>query len=196
MIRTLRALEPQQMRQLIRLLDPRADLDEIDDDEAWEELLATLRRALEIPAKDDLPEFLRRRLVEVVVRQFELADSADSLADRELAGLLADFTLESAQRLAKDDERREEFETFLRTKSRRERLEWLVASQRARAVAADEGFDRREARQTGRTASRRERERSPRDSRSTDRRPRRGRKEEAESRPEGSGCRDCGGHSD
>jgi hypothetical protein len=145
-IALIRDLPAPQQRQLIKLLDPRADLDDLDDQGVVDELVRTLRRSLEVPAKDDLPEYLRRRLVDVVRRHFELADDVDTRTDLELAQMLVDFALDAAHQLASDRERREEFETFLRTKSRRERLDWLVASERASALVTNTPFDRSTAR--------------------------------------------------
>lgn len=146
MISLIRELDASQLRQLIKLLDPRADLDELAEPELLGELVRVLRSALEVPEKDDLPDFLRRRLVEVASRQFGLCDRPDLTTDLELAELLADYVLEAAAELGRDNDQRQEFEVFLRTKSRRERLDWLVASRRAAALVGSEGFDRNAAR--------------------------------------------------
>ena len=146
MIKTIRDLSPAQKRQLLRLLVPGTEIDELTDDELLPELVAALRRALEVPERDDLPDYLRRRLVEVVSRHFELVDDTDTLTDLELAHVLIDFALEAAQLLATSAEHREEFETFLRTKSRQERLEWLTSSRRFAAGMTDVAFDRPAAR--------------------------------------------------
>jgi hypothetical protein len=149
-ISRIRELPAWQQRQLIKLLhavmQSPVDLDEVDDEQLQPLLVATLRRALEVPDKDDadLPEYLRRRLVDLVRRQFELIADADMLTDMELARVLVDFTLESAEQLrqwGRDDDRRKDFETFLRTKSRDERLAWLKASQRFSALIQDEPFE-------------------------------------------------------
>jgi hypothetical protein len=144
MIKALRELDTPRQRQLIRLLEPRAELEDIDDADVLSELLRTLRRVLEVPEKDDLPEYLRRRLVEVTRRQFRLlgGHESDAFSDMELAQLLVDFVLDAAATLAEDDERRLEFETFLRTKDRTDRTRWLVHSDRLAALTADRAFDR------------------------------------------------------
>lgn len=142
MIAALRDLPAPRQRQLIRLLDPRVDLDDFADDEVFAALVSVLRRALEVPSKDDLPEYLRRRLVEVTKRHFELVEDTDALTDLELARLLVDFVLGAAAQLAEDAERREEFETFLRTKDRTERTRWLMESQRFAAILRNEAFHR------------------------------------------------------
>jgi hypothetical protein len=144
MIEALRQLDAARQRQLIRLLEPRAELDDVGDAELWGELLRTLRHVLEVPDKDDLPEYMRRRLVDVTRRQFRLLDGheSDALSDIELAQLLVDFVLDAAATLAEDDERRLEFETFLRTKDRTDRTRWLVQSDRFAALMADRAFDR------------------------------------------------------
>src|SRR4051812_28042714 len=121
MIAALRSLDGTGQRQLIRLLDPRVELDDVADADLLGELVAVLRRALDVPPKEDLPEYLRRRLVEVTKRHFELIDNTDAATDLELAHLLVDFVLVAAAEMTDDPERREEFETFLRTKDRTER---------------------------------------------------------------------------
>jgi len=131
------------MRQLIRVLDPRFSLDEVSDEELAAELIDVLKRELDARKGEDLGQLIRRRLVEVTVGEFGLVETADLRSDLELATLLADFVLEEAG----DAEGRAEFETFLRTKPRKERLDWLMASQRARALASDQAFDRAQARQ-------------------------------------------------
>ena len=141
-IQIIRQLSPQGQRQLIKLLDPRMDLDETGDDELLGKLVLVLRRVLEVPAKDDLPEYLRRRLADIVRHQFELMEDVDTLTDMELAHVLVDFTLEAAERLAEDDEGSEEFATFLRTKDRTDRTRWLVESQRVASLVTSGSFDR------------------------------------------------------
>ena len=142
MIQIIRQLSSHEQRQLIKLLDPRIDLDETGDGEVLGKLVLVLRRVLEVPAKDDLPEYLRRRLADIVRHQFELMDEVDTLTDMELAHVLVDFTLEAAERLAEDDERSDEFATFLRTKDRTDRTRWLVESQRVASLVTSGSFDR------------------------------------------------------
>jgi hypothetical protein len=147
MIAALRQLSASQARQLIKLLEPASDLEDVGDDELHTELFAALRRVLDASDGEDIPTLLRRRLVEVAGRHFELADDFDSSTDMEVAYLLVDFVLEAANRIGADDERREEFETFLRTKERGDRLRWLMSSQRFAAALRDETFDRKAAQQ-------------------------------------------------
>jgi hypothetical protein len=64
----------------------------------------------------------------------------------ELAHALVDFAFEAAARVAEDEERRAEFETFLRTKDRRERTRWLVESERFASLVRDGTFDEAAAR--------------------------------------------------
>lgn len=144
MIELIRSLEVGQKKRLVRVLDPRTETDELSEAEVLPTLLEVLRRALEVPPKDDLPEYLRRRLVDVVRRQFGLIgrDDADALTDFELAQILVDFILESAEKLAGDKEWRGPFETFLRTKDRAERVRWLVDSEQFGALMTSRAFDR------------------------------------------------------
>ncbi len=147
MIAALRQLSALQLRQLIKLLEPANDLEEVEEHELLTELFDTLRRVLDATDGEDIPSLLRRRLVEVAGRHFELADDFDSSTDMEVAYLLVDFVLEAAQHIEADDAQREEFETFLRTKERSDRLRWLMSSQRFAAALNDETFDRRAAQQ-------------------------------------------------
>jgi hypothetical protein len=144
MIELIRDLDAPQQKRLIRVLDPRAETDELSEAEVFPALLEVLRRALEVPPKDDLPEYLRRRLVDVVRRQFDLVEreETDALTDFELAQTLVDFILESAEKLAGDKEWRVPFETFLRTKDRVERVRWLVDSEQFGALMTSQAFDR------------------------------------------------------
>ncbi len=143
MIEFIRRLDGAQQKQLIRLLDTRTETDELSEPEILPTLIDVLRRALEVPPKDDLPEYLRRRMVDVVRRQFDLVSrsEADELTDFELAERLVDFVLESAERLAGDADRREHFEVFLRTKDRADRVRWLVGSKRFGSLTTSRAFD-------------------------------------------------------
>src|SRR5689334_11343910 len=118
MIAALRQFSASQLRQLINLLQPANDLDTVEAHELLMESFHTLRRVLDATESEDIPSLLRRRLVEVAGRHFELADNFDSSTDIEVAYLLVDFVLEAAQHIEADDAQREEFETFLRTKER------------------------------------------------------------------------------
>ena len=121
MIRTLRGLDVKEKRQLIKLLAPGLDLDEAHEEHVTAMLKVALRGALEVPPADDLPEVMRRRLVEVAVTRFELARKVDLVADDELAKEIIGFLLIAAHRMANDDALRAEFVTFLRTKDRPQR---------------------------------------------------------------------------
>lgn len=146
MIAAIKSLDRDQQRQLIRLLEPRVDLTDIPDDALLDELVQVLRETLQVPPKDDLPEYLRRRLIDVAKRHFQLDENFDTVTDMELARALVDFAFEAAAQLDEDDERRAEFEIFLRTKDRRERTRWLVESQRFASLVRDGTFDETAAR--------------------------------------------------
>lgn len=150
MIAAIKSLDRDQQRQLIRLLEPRVDLTDVADDAVLDELVQVLRETLQVPPKDDLPEYLRRRLIDVAKRHFQLDENFDIVTDMELARDLVDFAFEAAAQLARDDERRAEFETFLRTKDRRERTRWLVESQRFASLVRDGTFDETAARRRAR----------------------------------------------
>src|SRR4051812_34438970 len=130
MIRTLRGLDVKEKRQLIKLLAPGLDLDEVRGERLDGSLKFVLRHVLEVPVADDLPEVLRRRLVEVAVARFGLAEEVDLVADDELAEAIIGFLLVAAHRMANDDALRAEFVTFLRTKDRPQRTRWLRQSLR------------------------------------------------------------------
>lgn len=130
MIRTLRGLDVKEKRQLIKLLAPGLDLDEAHEEHVTAMLKVALRTVLEVPPGDDLPEVMRRRLVEVAVTRFELARKVDLVADDELAKEIIGFLLIAAHRMANDDALRAEFVTFLRTKDRPQRTRWLHQSLR------------------------------------------------------------------
>jgi hypothetical protein len=150
MITTIKALDLDQQRRLIRLLDSRVDLSATSNDEVFDELIAVLRDVLQVPADGDVPQYLRRRLVEVTMNHFQLRDSLDSYSDIDVALVLADFALEAARQLAENEERREEFELFLRTKDKRERTRWLVESERFASLMTDGTFDEAAARRRAR----------------------------------------------
>lgn len=130
MIRTLRGLDVKDKRQLIKLLAPGFDLDEVHVEDLNAVLKFVLRGALEVPPANDLPEVLRRRLVELAIARFELAKKVDLIADDELADEIIAFLLTAAHRMANDDALRAEFVTFLRTKDRPQRTRWLRQSLR------------------------------------------------------------------
>lgn len=131
-----------EQRQLLRLLDPTAELDELADDEIPAELRKTLREVLQVPEEGDLREYLRRRLVEVANKDFGLGKSFDDASDLELAEQLVEFALDAAAKLSKSKKDREQFSTFLKTKDARERHRWLVASKRLGALLDEGVFDR------------------------------------------------------
>ena len=130
MIRTLRGLDVNEKRQLIKLLAPGLDLDGVHGEDLDASLKFVLRWVLEVPPAADLPEVLRRRLVEVAVTPFELAEEVDLVADDELAEAIIGFLFIAAYRMANDDALRAEFVTFLRTKDRPQRTRWLLQSLR------------------------------------------------------------------
>lgn len=130
MIRTLRGFDVKEKRQLIKLLAPGLELDEAHEEHVTAMLKVALRSALEVPPADDLPEVMRRRLVEVAVTRFELASKVDLIDDDELAKEIIGFLLIAAHRMASDDALRAEFVTFLRTKDRPQRTRWLRQSLR------------------------------------------------------------------
>jgi hypothetical protein len=150
MIAAIKSLDSEQQRQLARMLEPRVNLSEVPDDGVLEELIDVLREKLQVPEKDDLPEYLRRRLIDVAKRHFRLGESFDTLSDMELAEMLVDFSFDAVAQLADDDERRREFVTFLRTKDRRERTRWLVESERLASLVRDGTFDEAAARRRAR----------------------------------------------
>jgi hypothetical protein len=141
MILAVRNLAPVEQRQLLSLLDPMALQADVAPDDAVEEIRRVLRRSLEVPVDGDLGEYVRRRLVETVVNHFQLSVSTDMLTELELADRLISFVLDAATRLADDAESRRDFETFIRTKDRGERIRWLVGSQELAARATAEAWD-------------------------------------------------------
>lgn len=138
----IRQLDLSQQRQLLRLLDATAELDELADEEILAELRQTLRAVLQVPADGDLREYMRRRLVEVARKDFGLGLDFDELSDLELAEELVEFALEAAAKLSKSKQDREQFARFLKTKDVRERHKWLVASQRLAAFLDEGTFNR------------------------------------------------------
>ena len=68
----IRNLSPPQQRQLLRLIDDRIDLEEVSDAELAADLRTALRDLLQVPAEGDLREYLRRRLVAVARKDFQL----------------------------------------------------------------------------------------------------------------------------
>lgn len=131
MIEFIRDLEPDQQRELIGLLDPLCPVQGLGDTELQESLIGVLRGSLDVPENGDLPEYLRRRLVEVSLGHFELFETADRLTDFELAEALADFALSAAAQLPTNADLRADFDTFTRTKSRREQERWRDDIKRA-----------------------------------------------------------------
>jgi hypothetical protein len=132
LIRQLRELPAEQQRKLIGLLDPECDLARVDDGATGEALRRTLRAALQVPDSGELGEVLRRRLVQLTVKQFGLASTESELdlhTDLELAGRIIGFLLVASYRLATTKELRNEFEKFAKTKDPAERRAWLVQSQ-------------------------------------------------------------------
>src|SRR5690242_824591 len=85
---------------LIQLLEPSADLARVADEDLKADLVVTLRRALEVPDNSDLPEVLRRRLVEVAVKDFAVADNFDTASDIDVAERIVRFLLDAAFQLA------------------------------------------------------------------------------------------------
>lgn len=128
MIRTLRNLDDSEKRQLIKVLSPSEDLVDLDADEMYLMLKHELRSAVEVPVRDDLPEVMRRRLVEVAVTRFEATRAVDMTDDDELAGEIVGFLLAAAHRMLTDDVLFAEFVTFLRTKEHQLRTRWLSLS--------------------------------------------------------------------
>jgi len=141
MIAAIKTLSPVQQRRLITLLEPRVDLLGIADEAALAELVPILRATLQVPRKDDLPEYMRRRLVDVARRHFELGENFDTTTDLRLAKLIVDFAFRAVAQLTDDDERRADFETFLRTKDRRERTRWLMESEHFATTMRNESLD-------------------------------------------------------
>ena len=136
-------LPPDRQRQLLRLLDRSpGDLDEFSDDELSDEIVWALRETLMVPSEGDLPEYARRRLVELAKRDFGLGGNFDSVSDVELAAQLVDAALERAQQLTEDPPAQEEFAKFLRTKDADARDSWLLAAKRASALLEGNHFDR------------------------------------------------------
>jgi len=126
MFTTLKPLDAEQQRQLVRLLDARIDLGATPDDEVFAELVAVLRDVLQVPANRDVPEYMRRRLVEVVIIHFELIDNLDRHTDIEVAKLIAEFAFEAASQLTSDDERRGEFEQAQQAQQLAARQAWRL----------------------------------------------------------------------
>ena len=137
MIERINTLPSTRQRQLIRLLDREYELDNLADEDLLDHLVVVLRRSLDVPDGEDLPQYLRRRLVDVARHHFQLVDDTDTVSDLELAQLLVDFALDAAARLQDDDAIRSDFETFMRTKSRTERDKWLTQSNRLAEVMAE-----------------------------------------------------------
>jgi hypothetical protein len=148
MIDAVKQLTADEQRQLLRLLNNTVETARLQDDAVLDSLVDELRNALAVPAKDDLPEYLRRRLVQVARDHFSLGDRFDTYDDVELAVLIVDFVVDAAAALASQDMggARDEFETFLRTKKREERVAWLIESERLSTLARDGVFDEAAAR--------------------------------------------------
>lgn len=147
MVADILELEREDHVQLIQLLEPSADLARVTDEDLKADLVVTLRRTLEVPENSDLPEVLRRRLIEVAVKDFAVADNLDTASDIEVAERIIRFLLDAAFQLANDDERRKDFEKFLRTKSAGERSNWLKQSSNFAAEFTGDILIRREARE-------------------------------------------------
>jgi hypothetical protein len=141
MVLALRSLGPSELRQLLSLLDPASLSPDERDGDLLDLLRRVLRRVLEVPVDSDLGEYIRRRLGETVRDHFQMTAATDLRTDLELADDLVTFVLDAATRLADDDESRRDFETFLRTKDRTERIRWLVTSKESAALATAKAWD-------------------------------------------------------
>ncbi len=87
----------------------------------------------QVPAGADLPEYMRRRLVELG-RDFILDDDFDRVGDFGLATMLVDYLLDVTMSLSEDDDQIRDFSRFLRTRDPRERTAWLRDSASLRAI--------------------------------------------------------------
>jgi hypothetical protein len=130
MISSILELERKQQLELLALLVPRVpSVNRLTGQELEAELVRALRNALDVPTAGDLPEYARRRLIELARDDFELAPSFDNQSSLHVAELLVTHVVSAAATLTEDPGQRREFSRFLRTKDVDERYGWLLESE-------------------------------------------------------------------
>src|SRR4051794_25231882 len=77
--------------------------------DASAQIVSALRIGLDVPDGEDLPEYARRRLVELARDDFSLAPSFDTFSSVEVASALTVHILSAATTLSADANQRREF---------------------------------------------------------------------------------------